>query len=137
MEIMHYIKEMYSTCNYESVLDVACGSGQSTSMQIDIFKNVYGTDISDEQIVQAGKALENVIFSVGCAEALDFENESMDLVTIGLGLHWVDAERFFSEAKRVLKPGGVLVAYSQNVKDQALDNEEATKFLIEEVRGHP
>jgi len=36
------------------------------------------------------------------------ESASVDLITVAQALHWFDIDRFFAEAVRVLKPGGVL-----------------------------
>ena len=44
-------------------------------------------------------------FRQGTAEDLSFiETGSVDLVLVGTAIHWFDQERFFVEAKRILKP---------------------------------
>ncbi len=35
----------------------------------------------------------------------------MDLITVSQAIHWFDKKRFYLEAKRILKPGGVLGVY--------------------------
>src|SRR4029453_15505466 len=35
----------------------------------------------------------------------------MDLVTVAQALHWFDRDRFYGEAERVLKPGGILAVW--------------------------
>lgn len=47
-------------------------------------------------------------FRVAAAEASGLESDSVDLITVAQALHWFDIDRFFAEAVRVLKPGGVL-----------------------------
>jgi len=55
----------------------------------------------------------NVTFTVGDAEDLSFlEDNSADLITAAAAIHWFDVEKFCTESRRVLRPGGVLVAYS-------------------------
>ena len=36
----------------------------------------------------------------------------MDAVTVAQALHWLDVDRFYAEVRRVLKPGGVLAAWT-------------------------
>ena len=47
----------------------------------------------------------------------------MDLITVAQALHWFDIDRFFAEAVRVLKPGGVLSfwCYEHCAVDPACD----------------
>ncbi len=45
---------------------------------------------------------------VAPAEASGLRAGSIDLITVAQALHWFDIDRFFTEAIRVLKPGGVL-----------------------------
>jgi SAM-dependent methyltransferase len=37
---------------------------------------------------------------------------SVTLITVAQALHWFDLERFYAEAKRVLRPDGVLAAWA-------------------------
>ena len=47
----------------------------------------------------------------GRAEAIPLGDRSVDLITAAGSLNYVDLQQFFPEAARVLRPGGVLVAY--------------------------
>ena len=90
-------------------------------------QKVVGLDISKEQIAQAkSKCMEvapkvTVSFEVGDAHNLQLEPSSIDLLTCAMAWHWLDAEKFYVEAKRVLKPKGCLVVYGYGV--QIKDNE--------------
>ena len=101
---------------FDVAVDVACGSGQSTFLLCDFFRKVIGVDISTLQIEQArlkGAELRktNVEFIVGDAHSLPLEASSVDLLTCGAAWHWLDADLFYTEAKRVLKPGGCIAVY--------------------------
>lgn len=51
-------------------------------------------------------------FRLARAEDSGIEANSVDLVTVAQALHWFDIDAFMQEAGRVLKPGGVLAAWS-------------------------
>lgn len=51
-------------------------------------------------------------FRVALAEESTLTANSVDLVTVAQALHWFDIDRFFAEAGRVLKPGGVLAYWT-------------------------
>ena len=97
-------------------LDVACGSGQLTSLISPHFRRTLGVDKSFEQLAHApaGKAGQ-IEYIAGSAFELPVEPASVDLVTVAQGLHWLlPYDQFFAEVDRVLRPGGtfVAVAYS-------------------------
>jgi hypothetical protein len=41
-----------------------------------------------------------------------FPTRPSDLITVAQALHWFDLSRFFVEAKRVLKPSGLLAVWT-------------------------
>jgi SAM-dependent methyltransferase len=50
-------------------------------------------------------------FVVAAAEHLPFRSASIDLIVAAGSLNYVDLDRFFPEAARVLEPGGLLIPY--------------------------
>ena len=118
--ITSYMKSS-GNVSYRTAVDVACGSGQSTFLLCDSFEEVIGIDISKSQIEQAEiKAAENhhrnVKFIVGDAHNIPIESATVDLVTCATAWHWLDADLFYAEAKRILKPGGFLVVYGHGFR---------------------
>lgn len=98
---------------FENALDVACGTGLSTSALLDIAEHVFGTDISDEMLKLALKPQE-IEYSNASAENLPFENSFFDIITVSSGVHWFDIGRFLHEANRVLKSQSWLVLYENH-----------------------
>lgn len=74
------------------------------------FDKVIATDASAEQIASAATH-SKIEYRVAPAESSGLENNSADLITVAQALHWFDIERFFYEATRTLKSGGVLAVW--------------------------
>jgi SAM-dependent methyltransferase len=93
------------------------------------FDYVIATDASDRQIASAD-ASTGIEFRVARAEDSGLDAASVDLVTVAQALHWFDVGAFFAEAKRVLKPGGVLAfwCYQNCVVDDQVDDIVLTLF---------
>lgn len=98
----------------ELALDCATGSGQVAVALAAHFERVVATDASPEQLAAAAPA-ERVDYREARAEHSGLDDESVDLHTCAQALHWFDIDAFFDEARRVLKPGGVLAAWCYGV----------------------
>ncbi len=93
------------------VWDCGCGSGQAS---LDLARHFLEVDASDASAEQLGEAPADprVRYRVCPAEDSGYEDGRFDLVTVAQALHWFDCPRFYAEARRVLRPGGVLAAWS-------------------------
>lgn len=91
-------------------LDVACGTGLSTRGLAELGIAAVGVDVVPEMVARA-RADTALPYAVAAAEALPLAAGTVDLVTVGSGVHWFDQRRFAAEAARVLRPGGVLLLY--------------------------
>lgn len=94
--------------------DCATGNGQAARALTNHFKRVIATDISAEQIKHAVPHRQ-IEYRVAEAERSGLEDISVDLVTVASAIHWFDLERFYEEVRRVVRPGGVLAAWSYHV----------------------
>lgn len=92
------------------VWDCAAGSGQATRPLAERFGRVVATDASAAQLA-AGSFPANSMRWVARAEASGLRGASCDAVCVAQALHWFDIPRFHAEADRVLRPGGLLVAW--------------------------
>ena len=97
--------------NEELALDCATGSGQAAVALTEFFKRVIAIDASAQQIANA-QPNERVKYRVAPAEASGLCASSCDTITVGQALHWFRLDDFYAEAKRVLKPGGLLAAWT-------------------------
>ena len=105
-------------------LDCATGTGQAALGLAPHFDVVLAGDASKEQ-VRAAPRHERVRYLVARAEALPLRPRSVALVTVAQALHWLELPEFFAEARRVLRPGGLLVAWTyggQRVDSGAVDD---------------
>lgn len=91
--------------------EAGCGSGQATRGLARHFDRVYATDPSAAQLAQV-PAIAHVAFAMEPGERCGLETGSADVACVAQALHWFDMPAFFAECARVLRPGGLLVAWS-------------------------
>ncbi|MBD1937695.1 class I SAM-dependent methyltransferase [Microcoleus sp. FACHB-68] len=98
------------------ILDCGCGFGGTIASLNERFSNVQlvGLNIDERQLERARKEVKpragnQIDFVQGDACELPFEDASFDVVlAVECIFHFPSRERFFKEARRVLKPGGKL-----------------------------
>ncbi len=91
--------------------DCATGNGQAAIGLAPHFQRVIATDASANQLSNALDH-ENITYCVATAEDSGLETASIDLLTVAQAAHWFDFERFYAEAKRILKPQGVIALWT-------------------------
>jgi len=114
-----------------TALDCGCGSGQLSILLADQFDKVIATDASTKQIENAEPHF-NVVYKVAPAEKTPLPDHSVDMITVAQAAHWLDLEKFYAEAKRLLKPKGVLALITyQNAE---LENQDCNN-LVQDFYG--
>lgn len=96
--------------NKNQCWDCGTGNGQFAAMLAGHFDHVQATDISKKQLSNAS-AKPNITYSLQPAEKTNFEDGSVDLVTVAQAAHWFDFDLFNPEVKRVLKPNGIVALF--------------------------
>lgn len=100
------------------ILDVGCGTGYDARRLSQRYPRalVLGLDIAEAMARRARRksGLWNRItgrcaFSCGDAEHLPLATASVDMVVSNLTLQWCNPQAVFAEARRVLRPGGLLM----------------------------
>jgi SAM-dependent methyltransferase len=99
---------------FDNAWDCATGNGQVAIELAKCFENVYATDISQKQLDNAS-AKDNIHYSLQRAEETTFADNFFSLITVAQALHWFKFDAFNAEAKRVLKPNGVLAVWLYDV----------------------
>ena len=120
--------------NDELALDCATGNGQAAVALAEFFREVIGIDASAAQI-ESAQPNDRVEYRVAPAEATGLEAHSCDAMTVAQALHWFDLEAFYAEARRVLKPGGVLAVWAYNYLRISPEVEAVLRHFHDEVVG--
>lgn len=109
--------------------DAGTGNGQAAVDLAEHFAHVTATDASADQIAHA-IAHPRVTYRVGSAEESGLADTSFVLVTAAQALHWFSIPAFFAEARRVLRPNGLLAVwtYREPVLDDDLADAELQRF---------
>lgn len=111
---------------FSTLVDIGCGSGQSTSIYAPYCKNILGLDPSHEQIQHARKTntLKNIKYEVGCGENIPLPEESVDIICCAQSAHWLDYDAYFKECERVLKPDGCIAVYGYTMAEIEVPGEK-------------
>jgi 2-polyprenyl-3-methyl-5-hydroxy-6-metoxy-1,4-benzoquinol methylase len=109
-----------------TVVDVACGVGYGTHHLAPQATSAIGVELAGEAIDVARTRYrrDNVWFIQANAEALPFENASIDVVTCFEGIeHFDDPDHHLDEVVRILKPGGRYLVSTPNPETNPHDHE--------------
>lgn len=90
--------------------DLATGNGQAALGLAAHFDAVFAADASAAQIREA-RPHARVTYRCEPAESTSLADGAADLVTVAQSAHWFDWPAFCIEARRILKPGGVLAIW--------------------------
>lgn len=121
----------------DRVLEVAAGACDCGLALAPFVQHVTCLDMTPDMLavgkkIAAKRALDNVAFVVGDAQALPFSNAQFDLVLSRLAFHhFLDIESAFEQMTRVLKPDGTLVLIDMVATDDAW---RGTRDALETLR---
>ncbi len=108
-ELFEYLASLASA--HDLAWDCGTGSGQAAVGLAPHFTRVIATDASQEQ-VQFAIPNEKVEYRVEPAEGTTMQEHTVDLITVGVAVHWFEFEPFYAEVRRVAKPGAVIAVWT-------------------------
>ena len=114
--------------------DCGTGNGQAAVGLATVFDHVIATDASEKQVANA-QSHKIIEYRVAPAENSGIESETLDVIMVAQALHWFDLDRFYREARRVLKPNGILAASAYNLLDIESAVDEVVNRYYYEVVG--
>ena len=117
------VVKLVGNTNPDSVLDIATGTGDlAISLAGTGASQVIGLDLSEGMLAVGRKKIaekglsERIEMIQGDSEALPFEDNSFDAITVAFGVrNFEDLEKGLSEIYRILKPGGIFVVLETSV----------------------
>ena len=117
---MQFLLDKYLVLG-EKVLDLGCGNGRYFEYLKGKKVNYFGIDNSEKLIEIAKSKYPEGNFQVAGALSLPFSNNFFDKIFSIAVLHHIPSKKlqlqFLKEAKRVLKPGGILVLTVWNFRE--------------------
>jgi SAM-dependent methyltransferase len=114
--------------------DCGTGNGQVAHVLAKHFAQVDATDISSQQLANA-QVEKNITYSISPAEKTNFPDHTFDLITVGQALHWFDRDAFFTEIKRVGKPGATLAVWGYATLSIRIELDEVIGDFYENIVG--
>lgn len=103
------LRELASGLDAGRILEVGCGTGHWLASLRAVSGQLYGLDLSAGMLAQAQQREENLALVRGQAGQIPFPDASIDLVCCVNAIHHFQQQPgFVAEARRVLRPGGVL-----------------------------
>ncbi|KAK2038759.1 S-adenosyl-L-methionine-dependent methyltransferase [Colletotrichum somersetense] len=105
-----------------TVVDVGCGPGRATRELACFFDRAIGIDPSENMIDTAqqlggvahnGKPIEYYVSPAeSIADLKELPDGKVDLLTAAAAAHWFDMPHFWSQAARLLRPGGSVALWT-------------------------
>ena len=108
-------------------LEIGCGPGRLLRPASELFAEIHGVDVSDEMVRLAANRLQDVphahVHATSGADLAQFQDNQFDFVySYAVFQHIPSREVVFAylaEARRVLKPGGILWCQLNGLPEQA------------------
>jgi ubiquinone/menaquinone biosynthesis C-methylase UbiE len=119
--------------------DVGCADGYGTQYLADFTQSTIGVDYSEVTIADARQkhaAKTNLSFKAGKVPPIPLEDESVDVLTAFQFIEHIEQRlAFMQDVKRVLKPGGIFLCTTPNIKMSIARNPfHVHEYTFEEMK---
>ncbi len=133
------VRNILLTANANSVIDLCCGTGnQILYLQKAGIKNLVGVDVSENMLQQAWrKGLKDICLQKDASQT-GFEDDTFDAAIMSFCLHETQAgtaEGIFSEARRIVKPGGLLIVVDYSFDQHTRPLGRIAARMVEKMVG--
>ncbi len=119
---------------HECAWDCATGNGQAALSLARHFDVVHATDASEQQIANAIPH-DRVRYASANAVSVPFADNSIDLTTAAQAVHWFDSDAFYTEVRRVSKPGAVLAVWCYGLGQVCHEVDRLIGHYYEDIVG--
>jgi ubiquinone/menaquinone biosynthesis C-methylase UbiE len=123
-------------CRGRKVLDVASGEGYGAALLAQTAAFVVGVEIADDAVAHAAASYNapNLHFVRGDARSLPLADAAVDIVVSFETIeHFADHERFLTEIRRVLQPGGLAIISTPDRDNYSPADHPANPFHVLEL----
>lgn len=130
------LDEVLNGRQFETGLDIGCGTGYSAIALLEYCEHVMAVDCSQAMLASA---IENpdVTYFLGRGEELPIEDASVDVATFAGVLSYLDTQAIVSELKRVCRPGSIVVPYDfEIILDDILQQFSLPDIGMDETYDH-
>jgi SAM-dependent methyltransferase len=137
-EAVSWVLELGGLEPASKVIDLAAGTGQLSRLLLDRGCDVVAVEPASNMRGMLEERLPSVRTVDGTAEALPFEDGSVDAVVVGNAFHHFDRAAAFEELRRVLRRDGVLAlfwAWPLEEEQEAIPGIREIYDVVEATRG--
>ena len=126
--ILMWIRSERRNC----AMDLGAGTGKSSRWLADYFSEVIAVEPDAGMAAKLADEVPEARVRNCTAEECSQADGSVDLVTIGNALHWMDSARVFENAHGWLRAGGILAVYDRPLPKCT---PEIDAIILAELRG--
>ncbi len=108
------ISRRYLGRNPEVVVDMGCGTGLSTVAWVGTASHIVGLEPGDDMLIVArarAADIAEIEFVQAFADNTGLPVNYADVVTCSQSFHWMEPQSTLTEVNRILKPGGLFLAF--------------------------
>ena len=135
----HYPTALFAWLGEQSLTndhawDCATGNGQAAIALANHFERITATDGSNDQ-VHSAVPHPRVSYHTATAENSGLPDQSVSLITVAQAMHWFNLDSFYEEARRVLKPKGLLAAWCYNLHSMGPELDPIIRHFYDDIVG--